>query len=242
MLLSVFNTFDEIKHSYLIGITRENKKRYSLVNGYQYIEFPNLNEQIHKWSSWIKIFAILKCFDENPSLEWIFWCDVDNLIMDFEYKLENLVDTDKHFVCSLYKNLWKLDFDDFSGNDFNVLTSAFFVRNSDIAKNILHALYYDSRFKTTNFELFQTAEELAFGLYLNKYPDLKKYFKFVSLSFFTSVDPVQVGFVENLGFDLYTDHFILSTYNYNFGSFLDENDKLKILSKHLKNSNRSSLR
>ena len=48
--------------------------------------------------SWSKIPLILQYLKDNPGCEWFFWLDADALIMNYNVKLETLVDPDKDFV------------------------------------------------------------------------------------------------------------------------------------------------
>ena len=72
-------------------IAVENKKRYARLNNYDLVSKRGLYKTKPKrHPSWHSISLILEIL-ETSSVDWVFWSDVDALIMDYTVKLESFM-------------------------------------------------------------------------------------------------------------------------------------------------------
>src|SRR5579863_1063943 len=75
-----------------------NKKRYCKLQGY---DFYAAHELIDPSRSpvWGKILLLAKVM-ENPKYKWVFWSDADSLVMNFEKRLEELIDENYNLIIT----------------------------------------------------------------------------------------------------------------------------------------------
>ena len=72
-------------------IAVENKKRYARLNNYDLVSKRGLYKtKLKRHPSWHSISLILEIL-ETSSVDWVFWSDVDALIMDYTVKLEGFI-------------------------------------------------------------------------------------------------------------------------------------------------------
>jgi hypothetical protein len=102
----------------------KNNKAYAEKHGYDWKEYwQTLDES--RPPPWSKILYILKTLEEG--YDWVFWIDADAVIMNDSIELEKFIDNKYDFaLCK----------DAFSWN-----TGAWFVKNSDKAKDLLNYTY-----------------------------------------------------------------------------------------------------
>ena len=108
-----------------------NKKAYAKKHGYDCFLY-NTNLDIKRPPYWSKIIAILNHLDDY---EWLLFLDSDALIMNFEIKLEFLIDNDYDLV--LAKDMM----DHFQSGDF-------LIRNSPFSKVFLKE-WYSEKYRNT---------------------------------------------------------------------------------------------
>jgi len=73
------------------SIAVENKKRYARRNNYDLVSKRGLYKtKLKRHPSWHSIFLILEIL-ETSNVDWVFWSDVDALIMDQTVKLESFI-------------------------------------------------------------------------------------------------------------------------------------------------------
>ena len=91
-----------------------NKRRYCEKHGYD-IDIRKDPDKFHTKRDYgiahfgyEKIAAILDVI-RNGNYSWIFWCGSDTMITNYNIKLEDLVDEDKHFIVA--NDLWSLNTD-----------------------------------------------------------------------------------------------------------------------------------
>lgn len=102
----------------------KSNKAYAEKHGYDWKEYwETLDES--RPPPWSKILYILKTLEEG--YDWVFWIDADAIIMNDSIELEKFIDNEYDFaLCK----------DAFSWN-----TGAWFVKNSDKAKELLNYTY-----------------------------------------------------------------------------------------------------
>jgi len=72
-------------------IAVENKKRYARRNNYDLVSKRGLyRTKLKRHPSWHSIFLILEILDTS-NVDWVFWSDIDALIMDQTVKLESFI-------------------------------------------------------------------------------------------------------------------------------------------------------
>ena len=100
------------------SISFPNKQQYCQLNGYTCITETIATTSRHP--AWAKIDLLLKYIDDY---DWIFWSDTDSLIMNFDFKLENLIYKNKNLIlCE-------------SGG--TICTGEFFIRRCDWSRKFL---------------------------------------------------------------------------------------------------------
>ena len=90
---------------------------------------------------WQKIIESIKILDKNE-LDWLFFLDLDCLIMNPSIKLESIIDENYSFIIPSH-GVNAIDFP-MEENEFGdncVITSAFLVKNSKIGKSILNSIW-----------------------------------------------------------------------------------------------------
>ena len=111
----------DLKISSLAGLSILDKKQYADIHKYDLIV---CNKNYLQPPGWSKIPLILK---HLKNFEWVFWIDLDTLIMNKSVKLEKFIDTESHLIfCKDPVDL--------------VNTGAFFIKNSDIGFEFLYQL------------------------------------------------------------------------------------------------------
>jgi hypothetical protein len=73
-----------------------NKKKYAEKNGYDYFLYTERLDPFRP-GYWYKVLAVKKHLKDY---DWIFWLDSDALIMNFDIKLEDLIDERFEFITT----------------------------------------------------------------------------------------------------------------------------------------------
>ncbi len=109
----------------LAGISLRNKKEYAAKHGYDLIVYDT--SYFETSPQWNKIYFVLLHLEDY---EWVYWIDIDTIIMDADRPLEFFLDSNSNFV--------------FCNDSFGFLnTGAFFVRNSsDVFECLAKSLEY----------------------------------------------------------------------------------------------------
>ena len=94
----------------------QNKLEYAQRHGYKsFCKTDNFVLPKHQVGG-EKLRLFKEYLAANPEVEWIWWCETDTLITNFNTKIEDMVDNDYHFVIGT------------DGNGLNA--GSFFLRNS----------------------------------------------------------------------------------------------------------------
>lgn len=126
--IGFLNTYDQ-NYKKVADLFRHNKMEYCVKNGYDYLEvvreaYPNKHAAYNKF---------LVTLEYLPYYDWIFYNDVDSIIMNQNIKLESLLDENYKFIISY---------------DINGLNSGmWFAKNSTFANNFLVDCFEKSGFE-----------------------------------------------------------------------------------------------
>lgn len=108
----------------------ENKKHYCELHGYDFYYADNLIDPSRS-PLWGKILLLAKVM-ENSKYNWVFWSDADSLIMNFDKRLEDLIDENYNLILTA---------------DFNGINSGqFFLKNCDWSRQFLEDTYSHTEF------------------------------------------------------------------------------------------------
>jgi hypothetical protein len=116
--IALLNTYDQA-YKPLADLLRNNKKEYCDKHGYDFIElqreaYPNRHAAYNKFICTQEIL---------PYYDWVFYNDIDSLIMNYSIKLESFLDENYNFIISY----------DING----INTGMWFAKNSAFANNFL---------------------------------------------------------------------------------------------------------
>jgi hypothetical protein len=106
-------------------ITAARMRQYAQIHGYRFVEHRSLLD-ITRHPAWNKIMAVRKAMSASRA-QWILWVDADAVIMNYEHRIEDLIEEG----CDLI-----------FGSDFNGLNSAVFLaRNCEWCRQFFDAVY-----------------------------------------------------------------------------------------------------
>jgi hypothetical protein len=129
----VYNNLCMLPASHLTG---ENKRNYALRNGYSFVgrsaEF-SIQEYKRRKTVWGKFDAIEKVL---PHYDWIFWLDMDTVIMNYNVTIEGLFDK---FIKSIGREQFENKHLIVARPVHDVMINAgvFLMRNSEWSRNFL---------------------------------------------------------------------------------------------------------
>ena len=116
-------------------ILLENTKKYADKHGYktQYKRIPYPED---RHPSWYRVPCILEAFNES-STDWVFWSDIDSLIMQHPVKLEDFIIEDKNLILNCQGE------GAFCGRKVNKCLNMgqFFIKKSDWSISLLNAIW-----------------------------------------------------------------------------------------------------
>jgi ADP-heptose:LPS heptosyltransferase len=109
----------------LARITAKRMREYARIHGYRFVEHKTLLDQ-SRHPAWNKILAVRQAMSSCRT-DWIMWLDADAVIMNYDYRVENLIPEG----CDLI-----------FGSDFNGLNSAVFLaRNCAWCRQFFETIY-----------------------------------------------------------------------------------------------------
>jgi len=152
-------TFSDIGSIY----TAKTIMEYSTVNKYYYaIQSEGLDKS--RPTSWSKPFLARKYLEDG--YDWIWCIDADVMIMNYEIKLESIVDDNYDVLITCYNN------------DINHLnTGSIIYKNSEWTKKFLDEIYDSSKYEIAGPNIF--FEQSAIIKYYKNNPDEQKHFKMI---------------------------------------------------------------
>ena len=119
----------------------QNIKGYCELHGYNLIRHKIENVDNGRAPQWQKIIESINIL-QSSDLDWLFFIDLDCLIMNQSIKLESFIDEKYSFIIPSH-GIDALDFpmeiNEFGDN--NVITCAYFVKNDEIGIEILKSIW-----------------------------------------------------------------------------------------------------
>ena len=119
----------------------QNIKGYCELHGYNLIRHKIENIDNGRAPQWQKIIESINIL-QSSDLDWLFFIDLDCLIMNQSIKLESFIDEKYSFIIPSH-GIDALDFpmeiNEFGDN--NVITCAYFVKNDEIGIEILKSIW-----------------------------------------------------------------------------------------------------
>ena len=118
--LAIGETYQEA-----VSLAIENKRSYCQQQGYDFIcGKETYNESLQP--GWSKILILLELMG-NSEYKWIFWTDADSLFMNFDHRLEDLIDENYNLLITQ--------------DMFTISTGHFFIRNCEWSRQFLLDVY-----------------------------------------------------------------------------------------------------
>lgn len=116
----------------------ENIAHYCNLYGYSLHVDPQSSPEMTRYAAWNKIISCIKAL---PLYDWIFYIDVDCLIMNHTIQLEAFIDDDYSFIVPAH-NLEPVDTPMLNEMGTNcVITSQFLVKNDEMGMAILKDIW-----------------------------------------------------------------------------------------------------
>jgi len=130
--IAVVTAYDE-KHKPLAEVSLPNKAAYCARHGYDFIERTD-GFDARRPLSWSKIKFVREVL---PGYDWVFWSDVDSLVMEPAVRLEEFADEEADLV---------LCHEDFGVGVYNVNCGQMLFKNSDWSRRFLDDVWRQTRF------------------------------------------------------------------------------------------------
>ena len=93
MKIAIAQLYTENLHDWAC-LAVQNKQDYARLHGYDLVSKIGLYDiKLKRHPSWHSILLILEIL-ETSDIDWVFWSDVDALIMDYTVKLESFIRPD----------------------------------------------------------------------------------------------------------------------------------------------------
>ena len=125
----------------LADLTVPNKQEYCRHHKYQFIFDKKLFNAVKSRHAWEKLTTVLKHLER---FEWVFWTDIDSLIMNMDQKLEDLIDDNFSIVASLTQ---------FLKEDPHIHFGNILLKNDILVSTVLHNLHeYKHRWRPDDRE------------------------------------------------------------------------------------------
>ena len=186
----------------LADIATTNKLWYAERNQYEFVNDTTdyILEQ-GRSDTWLIELSILNVIKTRPDIDWIFWTDIDSLIMNYEVKLEDLISQasdEENIIACMWSFIQQYTYSDLSAPTikienkpsqwFFLHTGNFLVRNCEWSYEFLSRLYNDQRF-IIQPELRDhiIGDEMGITTYYLGYPEVRKHIKILSNQIFLSI-------------------------------------------------------
>lgn len=173
--IAVLVVYDENYEEMKRMTVDNNIKQYCEIHGYSLI--PYKVESFDRHASWYKISKSIDIL-ENEDFDWVFFIDLDCIIMNTTIKLETIIDEKYSFIVPSH-NVPAIDTPTITPfNTNNIITSQFLVKNDEMGLKILKDIWEckdlpkNMDFHTFDYEGRQTRSTIL-------KPDLKKHIKIV---------------------------------------------------------------
>lgn len=139
--IGVLVMYDDLYEGMASITVDQNIKQYCEIHGYRLIKHKIQDIDNGRSPQWQKIIESIEIL-ESSDLDWLFFIDLDCLIMNQTIKLEALIDDRYSFIVPSHA-MPAIDFpmekNEFGDN--NIITSAYFVKNDKIGIDILKRIW-----------------------------------------------------------------------------------------------------
>jgi SAM-dependent methyltransferase len=136
--IAMAQLFTQEYEDFAYSVVAHNKK-YTDRHGHKYYYRADTYEQyVDRHPSWHRIPYVLELFEQD-GVDWVFWSDIDSVIMRPEIPLEAHLypHRDKNIVlCNQGRG-----YIDNEPSDFCICFGQFFIRNCEWSKDFLHAMW-----------------------------------------------------------------------------------------------------
>ena len=123
--IAIVTLFDK-NYEDLAKYSLPNKLAYANKHGYDFYYYDHILD-LNRPPHWSKILAIQNVLNTNK-YDWVWWIDIDSLIMNFDIKLESIIDNSYDII--------------FTHNLHSYISNgSSFFKNSDISKQFLNDSY-----------------------------------------------------------------------------------------------------
>jgi len=121
--IAIVTLFDK-NYAELGKYSIENKKRYAKKHGYHLIWFEDILDKTRppQWSKILAVQQVLKNY------RWVWWIDIDAMIVNYDIKLESIIDEKYSMIYT--KNKWSY-----------ISNGSSFFKNSELTFNFLDSCY-----------------------------------------------------------------------------------------------------
>jgi FkbM family methyltransferase len=121
--IAIVTLFDD-NYRDLADVALPDKVRYASKHGYDFIYFDEIIDS-KRPPQWSKVKAVESILNDY---EWVWWIDIDALIMNDSIKLENIIDNNYDVI--------------FTNNKYSVISNgSSFYKNSDFTRKFLNECY-----------------------------------------------------------------------------------------------------
>ena len=108
-----------------VALGTQSKRDYCQKQGYDFI-YCEETLDASRHPAWSKILLALTAL-QNPSYKWVVWIDADTLIMNYDIRLEDIIDEQYNFLITADHN--------------SISSGVFFIRNCDWSIQLLKNAY-----------------------------------------------------------------------------------------------------
>ena len=184
----------------LANISNTNKQQYAYKHGYDFLPLE-VNWNDIKGATWIIPATICNILNDKyyKDYDYILWTDVDSLIMNFDIKLEDIIEQGKQ--SNIIANIWNFDlnytFVNLNGDIdivesksswFMIHTGNWLIKNNEENKKFFNILCTDKRFLKKELATNPMGDELALTTYYLSQPNIRTNFCFLSSETFITLD------------------------------------------------------
>jgi len=188
--IAIVTLFDK-NYKSLAELSIPNKMAYAAKYNYEFIYFDDVIDKSRP-PQWGMVKAVEKLLLTNK-YDWVWWIDLDSLIMNFDIKLESIIDENYDIV--------------FTANQYSYISNgSAFYKNSDVTKQFLKDAYDLEKpyLKNIDVNVFDHAQQSMRLLLLNEthYKQrVKMIHERVCNSFCTTTDPSVLTYYPNWNID-----------------------------------------
>ena len=157
----------------LAEITKTNNKKYCDIHGYDYICYDRKIINDDKTFHWQR-YPMIKRHLRN--YKWLFFLDIDAMIMNYNIKLEDLIDDNYHIIMENMGDLTDVQDETnkkYCDINYNPIASAILLKNSKTVCDFLDDVYNNVLNCNINLQYDNSAVRCTIG-YFNKYKKVSK--------------------------------------------------------------------